>query len=490
MTETTELSGRRRLRRSLLLASGPALYLLLVAVAPDTIPADARQVLGILGWMSIWWLTEAIPLGATALLPIVLFPALGVSSTRDAVSPYASDIVFLFLAGFLLAAALQHWRAHARIAYGMVAAVGTGGRRVVLGVMLATAFISLWISNTATAAMMYPIALAIGDVFGEGEDARKLRTALMLGVAYSASIGGMGTLIGTPPNLIFAEQLAGRRISFVEFMMIGLPIAAVLLPLCWAMLVFVLYRARVALGEEARAVLAERRRSLGTLCGGEKAVLTVFMLTALGWLFRERKEIGSLVIPGISDLFPAVSDASVGIAGALLLFVLTGRRGDGRREPLLTWREAKEIPWEVLLLFGGGLSLAAAMESSGLARWMGGLMTALHGYPLMLIFAGLALIVLVLSELASNTAVAAMAMPIAASLASAVGQEPMVLMLVAALAASTGFALPVATPPNAIVFGSGQITVRQMAAAGVLLDLLAIAIIVIMVTLLYPLVLG
>ena len=443
--------------------------------------------------MSVWWLTEAVPLGATALLPIVLFPALGVASTRDTVAPYANDLIFLFLGGFLLAAGLEHWRAHARIAYGMVRAMGTGARRIVLGVMLATAFISLWISNTATAAMMYPIAIAIGEIFGEGDDARKLRTALMLGVAYAATIGGMGTLIGTPPNLIFAgaaRELTGREVGFVQFMMIGLPIVVVLLPLCWAMLVLVLFRARVTVGDEARELLAERRRSLGALCGGERMVLTVFVLTALGWLLRERKEFGGLVIPGLVDLMPAVSDATIGIAGALLLFVLSGTRQDGTREPLLTWRQARAIPWEVLLLFGGGLSLAAAMESTDLARWMGGLMTALGDYPSIVIFAGLALIVLVLSELASNTAVAAMAMPIAASLASAVGREPMSLMLLAALAASTGFALPVATPPNAIVFGSGQVTVRQMATAGVLLDLLAVAIVVIMVSLLYPVVFG
>jgi sodium-dependent dicarboxylate transporter 2/3/5 len=360
-------------------------------------------------------------------------------------------------------------------------------------VMLATAFLSLWISNTATAAMMYPIALAVGEVFGTGDDAKRMRTALMLGVAYAASIGGMATLIGTPPNLIFAggaREILGREVSFVRFMMVGFPIAAILLPLCWLLLVFVLFPGRVAVGADARAMLEERRRTLGRLSGGERTVLVVFALTALGWLFRERKEIGGFVLPGLTDVVPAISDASVGIAGALLLFVLTGSRHDGVREPLLTWRQAKEIPWEVLLLFGGGLSLAAAMESTGLARWMGGLMTALGGYPSIVIFAGLALIVLVLSELASNTAVAAMAIPIAASLATAVGQDPLALMLVATLAASTGFALPVATPPNAIVFGSGQITVRQMAKAGVVLDLLAIAIVTLMVSLLHPLVFG
>jgi sodium-dependent dicarboxylate transporter 2/3/5 len=315
----------------------------------------------------------------------------------------------------------------------------------------------------------------------------------MLGVAYAASIGGMATLIGTPPNLIFAgaaAQLADRPVSFVQFMLIGTPIAALLLPLCWAMLVFVLFRGDVAMGTEARALLAERRRELGPLCGGERLVLGIFTLTALGWLLREPKTIGDVTIPGLATFVPGVSDASVGITGALLLFVLTGARADGTREPLLTWHQAREIPWEVLLLFGGGLSLAAAMESTGLAPWMGNLMTALGGYAPIVLFAGLAAIVLVLSELASNTAVAAMAMPIAASLAGAVRAEPLALMLVAALAASTGFALPVATPPNAIVFGSGQVTVKQMARAGLLLDALAIVVIVVMVTLLYPVVFG
>lgn len=491
--EEAGLPERGRLGRGLALAAGPAAYLILHAVAPGSLEPAARQVLGVLGWMSLWWLTEAIPLGATALLPIALFPVLGVLPTRDAVSPYASDIVFLFLAGFLLAAALQHWRAHARLAYGMVGAMGSGGRRIVLGVMLATAVLSMWISNTATAAMMYPIALAIGELFGDGSDARRLRTALMLGVAYAASIGGMATLIGTPPNLIFAgaaAQLTGRPVSFVDFMMIGTPIAVILLPLCWAMLVFVLFRGEVAMGREARTLLTARRDALGPICGGERLVLAVFALTALGWLFREPKTIGDVTIPGLASIIPEVSDASVGIAGALLLFILSGARASGHREPLLTWRQARDIPWEVLLLFGGGLSLAAAMESSGLAPWMGNLMTALGGYAPIVLFAGLAAIVLVLSELASNTAVAAMAMPIAASLAGAVHEEPLALMLVAALAASTGFALPVATPPNAIVFGSGQVTIKQMARAGLLLDALAIMTIVVMVTLLYPMVFG
>lgn len=480
-------------RRAVLLAAGPAAWLLLRLVAPAGLPPAAANVLGLTGWMAIWWIAEPVPLGATSLLPLVFFPLSGVASARDAATPYANELVFLFLAGFLLAAALERWNAHSRIAYAIVGAIGGSGRRVVLGVMLATAFVSMWISNTATAAMMYPIALAIGALFGAGRAADDGRTALMLGVAYAASIGGIGTLLGTPPNLIFAaaaRQLAGREVSFTDYMLIGVPIVAVLLPLCWLLLVFVLFRARVDLGNDARRILQERRSALGPLRGGEARTVAVFLLTVAAWLFREHKDFGSIALPGLADLAPGLSDASVGLAGAILLFVIPdgSRRPESR--PLLTWREAKEIPWEVLLLFGGGLSLAAAMESSGLARWMGERMGGLAGYPSILVYMGFAALVLVLSELASNTAVAAMAMPIAASLAPAVGEPPLALMLVGALAASTGFALPVATPPNAIVFGSGQVTVRQMARAGILLDVIAIVVIVAAVAVLYPLVLG
>ena len=443
--------------------------------------------------MAIWWLTEPVPLGATSLLPLVLFPLLGVASTREAAAPYANEIVYLFLAGFLLAAALERWNAHARIAFAMIAVIGLRGRRVVLGVMMATAFISMWISNTATAAMMYPIALAIAALFSDDAAGRDLRTALMLGVAYAASIGGIGTLIGTPPNLVLAgaaPDLAGRSIGFVEFMSIGVPIVVVLLPLTWALLVFVAFRGHAQLGDGVADVLRERRAALGSLRGGEAMTVAVFSTTALAWVLRERKDLGAVVIPGLTDLFPAISDTTIGLAGALLLFILPGTTADGERRPLLTWREARAIPWEVLLLFGGGLSLAAAMEATGVARWLGGLMSGLGGYPPVVIYAGLAVIVLALSELASNTAVATMAMPVAAALAPVVGQPPLALMLVAALAASTGFALPVATPPNTIVFGSGYVTVRQMAKAGILLDIVSVIVIVAVVSILYPLVFG
>jgi sodium-dependent dicarboxylate transporter 2/3/5 len=301
----------------------------------------------------------------------------------------------------------------------------------------------------------------------------------------------MGTLLGTPPNLILAgaaRELAGQEVTFLEFFALGVPLVLLLLPMCWALLVFVLFPSRAVLAEGASGVLQDRRTALGPLRGGEFATLSVFVLTALAWLNRERKEIGDLTIPGLVDISPRLTDATIGILGALCLFVIPARDTDGTKRPLLTWDEARTIPWDVLLLFGGGLSLAAAMESTGLARWLGDHLTALGGLPSLALYLGLAVFVLLLSELASNTAVATMMMPIIATLATAVGQPPLLLMLVAAFAASTGFALPVATPPNTIVFGSGQVRVRDMARAGVVLDVIAIVLIVAVIALMYPLV--
>jgi sodium-dependent dicarboxylate transporter 2/3/5 len=468
-------------------------YLVLFFLAPDAVPGAARHVLGLAGWMAIWWVTEPVPLAATSLLPAGVLPALGVVTGREAVAPYANELVFLFLGGFLLAAALQRWNGHARIAYALIGAIGLTSQRIILGVMVATAFVSMWISNTATAAMMYPIVLAIGALFGTDDDARRTRTALMLGMAYAASIGGMASLLGTPPNLIFAgsaRELAGRDVSFVSFLAVGLPLTVMLLPICWLLLVHVLFPSRASLGERARDVLRERRAALGPLQGGEARTMLVFGLTAAAWLLRERKVIGSVTIPGLADLAPRLSDASIAILGATLLFILNGRSREGDRRPLLTWEEAREIPWDVLLLFGGGLSLAAAMESTGLAQWLGGQMSALGAFPPVVIYLGLALMVLLLSELASNTAVSSMTMPVVATLAVAIDQPPLLLMMIAALAASTGFALPIATPPNTIVFGSGQVSVRSMAKAGILLDVIAVVLIVIVVSVLYPIVFG
>lgn len=478
--------------RTLAQISGPALFLLVLLTAPAGLSPAATRVLGLALWMGVWWVTEAAPLAATSLLPIVMLPLLGVRTAREAAEPYGNELIFLFLAGFILAAALERWHSHARIAYGLVAAIGTSTRRVVLGVMLATGFVSMWISNTATTAMMFPITVAIGELFGQDEPGQRTRLALLLGMAYAASIGGMATLIGTPPNLVVAgaiREVTGQSIDFGRFMLLGLPLTIVLMPLTWALLVYLIFRGGATLDTSAHELIAERRRALGKLRGGERVVLIIFMATALAWFFREPKDLGAFVIPGLTTIVPRLTDTGVGILAAVLLFTLPGRAPDGTLRPLIRWEEARTLPWDVLLLFGGGLSLAAAMEGAGLTAWIAERLHGLRGLPLPLLFLGIAVVVVVLGELASNLAVATMMMPLAVSLAAAVDQPPVVLMLVAGFSASLGFALPVATPPNAIVFGSGAIPMKQMVKAGLVIDLVGIIVVAVLLAVLTPLVL-
>jgi sodium-dependent dicarboxylate transporter 2/3/5 len=470
----------------LALVAGPLAYLGFLRIAPTSFGPDQREVVAVGIWMLLWWLTEPVPLAATSLLPVILLPLHGVLSMKDVTAPYANEMILLFLAGFLIAAALERWGAHTRLALTIVERSGHGGRGIVLGFMTATALLSMFISNTATAAMMYPIALAIGQLFGDGRDADRMRTALLLGLAYAASIGGMGTLLGTPPNLILAasaRELLGAPLDFTGYLLIGLPCVLVLLPLCWALLVHVLFRGEVRLADTATETIHERHAMLGKVRGGEAAVLAIFGLTALAWILRQPKTIGTLQLPGLETLLPGIGDASIGLAGALLLFAFRARDVDGSSRPLLTWHDAKGIPWDVLLLFGGGLSLATAMETSGVTVWFGENLRGLAGLPPVALYLGVALATVLLSELASNTAVAAMAMPVAAGLASAVDMPPLALMAVAALAASAGFALPIATPPNAIAYGSGRVRSRDMLKAGLILDVVAVLVIVAVVTL-------
>lgn len=297
--------------------------------------------------MAIWWISECLPLAVTALLPIALFPALGATSAREATAPFANEVVYLYLGGFLLAEALQHWRAHERIAFAVILRVGTDSRRLVLGVMLATAFISMWISNTATAAMMYPIALAIGARFGTDEAARSQQVALLLGVAFAASIGGMATLIGTPPNLILAgaaRELIGVNLDFFAFLKFGLPIAAVLLPVCWLLLVRVFHPERIVMDADGVSALRARQGGLGPMSSGERRVFGVFVGMALAWFFREPKVIGALSLPGLTDLVPGLTDAGVAVIGGIALFLLPGQASaDGPTRPLLTWQEARAL---------------------------------------------------------------------------------------------------------------------------------------------------
>jgi solute carrier family 13 (sodium-dependent dicarboxylate transporter), member 2/3/5 len=460
--------------------AGPLLAAI-VLLLPLGIEPAAQRTAAVAALMAAWWLTEALPISATALVPLVAFPVFGILTPAQAAAPYANPVVFLFLGGFILALAMQRWGLHRRIALAIVAAVGTKPDQLVLGFMVATAFLSMWISNTATAAMMVPIGLALCTLLrapataaGGDDGPFNFGTALMLGIAYGATIGGVGTLIGTPPNAIFAaaaaEQL-GRPVGFAEWMMVGMPVVFVMLPLTWLLLVRVMFPSG-ALHAGAGALLHAERASLGAMHRGERLTAVVFVLMAAGWILREPKVFGTFTLPGITTVAPGIDDSTIAIAGALILFIARAEPG----RAVLEWHDTKALPWGVLLLFGGGLSLARAFETSGLAAAIAGVVGVLGGMPTWLLLLAAGALFLALSELASNTAVAAMAMPILAATAIGLGTPPVPLMAVGAIATSCAFMLPVGTPPNAIVFASGQIRMTQMARAGVWLNLLALGV--------------
>jgi sodium-dependent dicarboxylate transporter 2/3/5 len=442
-------------------------------------PPTAHTVAGLAAWMALWWLTTALPLAVTALLPLALLPLITPIRIEQIARPYADPIIFLFLGGFFLAAATERWQLHRRLALAVIGIVGTSPPRLVLALMLATAFISMWISNTATAVMMLPLAGAVLDLARREapEDAGGLGRALMLGVAYSASIGGVATLIGTPPTAIFAAAAAkvqGRPVGFAEWMVIGLPIAAGLLAVCWVLLVRVLFRVRGTL-PGVRELVARERAGLGAWTAGQQITVAVLGLAAAAWIFREPKTLGDVTLPGLAQLLPGLSDAGIAIGAALALFVcpISARE----RRFALDWASAVRIPWDVLVLFGGGLALADAFATSGLAQWIGRQLEGLRGAPPIVVIAAVALLFVLLTELTSNTATAAMAMPIMAALAPAVAVPPVALMATAALGSALGFILPVGTPPNALAYGTGAVTSGDMARAGVWMDFAAAAMI-------------
>lgn len=441
--------------------------------APADMPPAAHAVAGLATWMAIWWLTASLPLAVTALLPLTLLPLLGTLRIEQVARPYADPIIFLFMGGFFLAAATQRWHLHRRLALGVIALAGTAPNRLVLALMLATAFASMWISNTATAVMMLPIAGAVLELARRESPASapNLGRALILGTAYAASIGGVATLIGTPPAAIFAAAAAtvqGRPVGFAQWMTLGVPIAAILLLVCWLLLTRLLFPVRGALPGVADLV-ARERAGLGPWTAGQRITVMVLALAAAAWILREPKTIGAFTLPGLVNLIPGLSDAGIAIAAALALFLAPIATRE--RQFALDWESAERIPWGVLVLFGGGLALAEAFTTSGLAEWIGRQLEGLHGAPPLAVVAVVALLFILLTELTSNTATAAMAMPVMAALAPAVGMAPIALMATAALAAALGFMLPVGTPPNALAYGTGAITSGEMARAGIWMDL-------------------
>lgn len=445
---------------------------------PATMGAEAWAALGLMLLMATWWSTEAIPIPATALLPIVLVPALGLGSVGQATSPYANPIIFLFLGGFTLGLAMQRWNLHRRIALMTLKAVGSKPRRQIGGFMLATAFLSMWVSNTTTAIMMLPIGLSVVGMMDNDnpEGVRRYATALLLAIAYSASIGGIATLIGTPPNALLAAYLSenqGISVGFAQWMLLGVPVTIVMLALAW----WWLTRYDFGLGSsgDGDRAIREDLDALGPLGRGEKLVATVFLITASAWIFR----------PLLSDsLMPWLSDTGIAIAAAIAMFIIPVNTRKG--EFLLDWETAKGIPWGVLLLFGGGLAMAGVISSSGLAEWIAQSLGVAGTLPTLVMIVLVAGVIIFLTEVTSNTATAAAFLPLLGALAMSQGVSPLLLTVPAAIAASCAFMMPVATPPNAIVFSSGHMQISDMIRAGFALNLMGIVV----VTLLSYLLLG
>ncbi|MFN2421865.1 MAG: DASS family sodium-coupled anion symporter, partial [Gemmatimonadota bacterium] len=483
MPERDELLGAAwGRRRRIGLFTGPVLFAALLALpAPEGLaPAGWRTAaVGVL--MAVWWVTEAIPIPATSLLPIVLLPILGAASIDVVATPYANPLLFLFLGGFLLALAIERWGLHRRLALNVIDRVGTGPARLLAGFMGSAALISMWVSNTATTLMLLPIALSVVEWITADDDASHVPSgfaaALMLGIAYAASIGGLGTLIGTPPNALvggFLRETYGIDVGFARWMMVGVPVVVVTIPIAYVILLRS-HRIGGVATMAGRDRIAAELSALGRMSRAEKAVGVVFALTALAWVTR----------PLLERWISGITDAGIAIAGALLLFVLPSGRTRG--EFVLDWSTARRVPWGILILFGGGLSLAAAIEATGLAEWLGHAMGGVETWSLVAILLAVAVVVVFFSELASNTATAATFLPIAGALALALGLDPLVLAIPTGMAASGGFMLPVATAPNAIVYASGSITMSQMARAGFLLDLAFVIVVTVACWTLVPL---
>jgi sodium-dependent dicarboxylate transporter 2/3/5 len=439
--------------------------------------------------MAAWWITEAIPIPATALLPVALFPLLGIMPGRAVAGLYFNHVIFLFIGGFIFALAMQKWELHRRIALRIILVLGTGPRRMMLGFMIATWFLSMWISNTATTMMMVPMAMAIILKFKESfgpERVGRYAVGLLIGVAYAASIGGIATLIGTPPNLSFVRILKivfpqAPEISFAEWFVFALPLSTVLLVIAWGTLSLV-FAPRAGFLASDTDLFRREHRKLGRLRYEEAVILGLFALLVCLWMFRRDIGLGIWVIPGWARLLPVpayIDDGTIAIAVALLLFIIPAR--SPRKERLIDWRTASKLQWGIVLLFGGGFALASGFKESGLSEWLGLKLAAFGDFPPVAMVLAVCSLLTFLTELTSNTATTEMVLPVLGSLAVAISANPLLLMIPATLSASCAFMLPVATPPNAIVFGTGEVRIIDMVRVGSILNLVGIVLITLFV---------
>ncbi len=479
---------------------GPALALLVFALLPGayqdaggaTVPFEVsgRAVLAGMVWMAVWWLTEATEVTTTALLPLIVFPLTGAVSIKAAASPYANHLIFLFMGGFIIALSMQRWGLDRRIALTTLRFVGTRPANMVGGFMLATAGLSAFISNTATTAMMLPIAMSVVALLSEKEGEANVGggafgTALMLGVAYAATLGGVCTLIGTPPNVFFRSFVETSiaedyrmKIDFARWLLLGLPVTGIMLPLTWLLLTRRLFPLRREPIEGGAELIGSELRRLGPMKRGERITLVVFLLTAMFWITRQLWAKLTISWNG-GDLqpFAGLSDPGIAMTAALALFVLPTNAA--KREFTMDWATAKKMPWDILVLFGGGMSLASAVDATGVAQFLGSQAGSFSGMPAFVIVLVVTLAVILLTELTSNLATTATLLPVLAALAPGLGVHPYLLIFPATIAASCAFMMPVATPPNAIVFGSGQIRLPEMIRAGIWLNLLGLVTIMI-----------
>lgn len=498
MADSSECGLSPRWKR-FFLALGPlaaaAVYVLLPGAGEGALSHEARAAAAIAVVMGVWWLSEALPLEATALVPLVGFPLLGVCTFAQAAAPYANDVIYLFMGGLMLGVAMERWDLHKRLALRIILGVGTRPRRLILGVMCATAFLSMWVSNTATAVMMLPVGLSVLAALARarGEDPGQrtnFAVCLMLGIAYAATIGGIATIIGTPPNAVavgYIERTMSMEVSFADWLRIGVPIMLVFLPLAWLVLCRLVFPVGAGdAGEERvmREAIRGEARALGRWTRGQVVTAGVFGSAALAWMFRDPivSAFGLTITTAQGRTEPMLTDAGIAIAAALMLFILpAGRDREGRATAALDWAHARRIPWGVLLLFGGGLSLADQFTATGLHVRIGEQFSMLQGvHPLVIVLAITAVVVFA-TELGSNTAVATTFMPIASAVGARLGVDPLLLVVPTALAASYAFMMPTGTPPNALAFASGHLRVPDMVRAGLLLNMLSIVLITTMV---------
>lgn len=454
---------------------GPVLFVLILLFHPDVyLEAEGWRVLALAAWMISWWITEAVPIPITAILPMIVFPLLGVFDIKSATAPYASSIIFLFMGGFMLALAMERHNLHKRVALSIIKITGVSGNGIILGFMLATASLSMWISNTATAVMMLPIALSVVGLLEKSykpEQLHQFKLGLLLSIAYSANIGGIGTIIGTPPNVVlvgYIESFYDTSINFLDWMLVGIPVVIVLITITYFLIVKVLFPIKVVEVQGANLLLQNEIKNLGKWTKEQKFVAVVFGLTAIGWIFKQ--QINQLIGE------PLLNDTVTAMMGGVAMFCIPI---DKKGKLLMEWEIMKKLPWGILILFGGGICLAKGMEKSGVVNLLAETVSNDNQMAVWVVIAILTSIMLFMTEVMSNVALTTIFIPVVIGIASGLGINPYYLVVPVTMAASCAFMMPISTPPNAVVFSSGFIRIRDMMRAGVILNLISIVVLVI-----------